>query len=96
MKKAYRSILKKSPDFSFSRSVTPSVYQTRALKQQFIPGVGAYQESDNAYKKYSITRARAAVIFPYNIKRFTETIMDKSKNTPGPGSYDIIPPIKRY
>ena len=51
IKKAYKNIMKNSPNYSFTRSKTPSVYHVKAAKSQYIPGVGAYKGSDTAFKK---------------------------------------------
>lgn len=96
VQKAYSRVLKNSPNYSFSRSKTPSMYQIKAQNSKAIPGVGAYKGSDNAYMKFSLRKERTPLIMPYKIRRFTETIIENSKKMPGPGSYDIIPPLAKF
>lgn len=96
MQNAYNKVLNNSPNYTFSRSKTPSLYEIRALQSKAIPGVGAYKESDNAYMKFSLKKQRTPIIMPYKIRRFTETVIANSKNSPGPGSYNIIPAIAKY
>ena len=93
---AIKKTMKNSPNFSFGRSKTPSVYHFIALKAKSTPGVGAYKESDEAFKTFALSKSRSPVIFPYKIKRFIERVMHESKATPGPGSYEIIPPLKKF
>lgn len=96
VEKAINRISNNSPNYTFSRSKTPSLYGIKALKNNSVPGVGFYKESDSAYMKFSLRKEKTPIIMPYKIRRFTETVIENSKNSPGPGSYDIIPPIAKY
>jgi hypothetical protein len=92
--KAMGRVLKNSPNYSFSRSKTPSVYHVKALRAKAIPGVGAYKNSDTAFNKFSLRRDRTPIIMPYKIKRFTELVIENSKKVPGPGAYENVLPMK--
>ena len=96
IQKAFQRILKNSPNFSFSRSKTPSMYEVQASRKKNIPGIGTYKNSDSGFLKYRVTRSRAAVIYPYKVTTFTDSVIKKSRETPGPGAYEIIPPLKKY
>jgi hypothetical protein len=93
---AYKKTIKSSESHAFSKSKgkNDSIYQ-RAKITGFVPGVGAYKELDTAYNNLVFKKPRTAVILPYKSKGFTDDIVKRSKETPGPGAYYIGPPIKK-
>lgn len=92
---AARKVLKNSPNYTFSRSKTPSIYHLKALKNKSIPGVGSYKEPEVAYSKFMLKKERTPIIMPYKIKRFTEMVIENSKKIPGPGAYENVLPMKK-
>ena len=61
-----------------------------------MPGVGTYKDVERAYKNYAVIKKdRTPVILPYKSKGFTDDLVKRSKETPGPGAYYIGPPIKK-
>lgn len=77
-----------SPKYSFPKST-----RNKPKQRQSTPGVGSYREADKAYLKYSMKKVKAAVIFAHKIPSFTESVIKQSAGVPGPGSYNIGPPI---
>lgn len=84
---ALSNTMKVSPKYSFPKSA-----RTLPKPKHLTPGVGSYKGAENAQIKYTKAKTKAAVIFPYKAKGFTETVMKNSTNTPGPGAYNIGPP----
>ena len=80
---------------SFSKSNSPSPLHNS--KNSNFPTVGSYREVEKGYDKVvKFTRQRTAVILPYRNKGFLDDMMRRSKETPGPGAYNVGPPSKIY
>lgn len=94
--KAYRRTMSVSESHAFSKSKAVNAVHMRAKQLSYVPGVGAYKDVDKAFTNFAvIKKERTTVIFPYKAKGFTDDIVKRSKETPGPGSYYIGPPIKK-
>jgi hypothetical protein len=93
--KGSRRTMSASISHSFSKSSGSNSIHKRAKDTSFVPGVGTYQNVESAYSKYMIKKSRTPVIFPYKSKGFTDDLVRRSKETPGPGSYNIGPPINK-
>lgn len=93
--KALRSTMETRPKYSFPKTKLPSSMTSKSLSKHATPGVGAYKESDKAYFKHLTKKTRTALILPYKIQSFTDMIIKQSSQTPGPGAYNIIPPLKK-
>jgi len=94
--KAYKKTHSSSVSHSFSKSKekSGSIYE-KVNQTKFVPGVGAYKDVEKAFSGYHVVkRSRATVILPYKAKGFTDDIVKRSKETPGPGAYYVGPPIK--
>jgi hypothetical protein len=94
---AYKKTHSSSVSHSFTKGkdTTGSIY-SKVDQTKFVPGVGTYQDAEKAFKEYHVVkRPRAAVILPYKAKGFTDDIVKRSKETPGPGAYYVGPPIKK-
>lgn len=93
----YKLMMKSSVSHSFSKSNTPSPLHCKIEETKYFPGVGSYQNLDKAYACLnSYKRVRTAVILPYKNKGFADDDIKRSKETPGPGAYNIGPPKKLY
>ena len=90
IEKALSKTLNSSPKYSFPKSKT-----AKNTGRLLTPGVGTYKDSDLGFFKNMVKKNRATVIFPYKIKGFTETVVKNAKLTPGPGAYNIGPPVKQ-
>lgn len=94
--KAYKKTHSASVCHSFSKckDTSGSIYE-KVNQTKFVPGVGAYKDVEKAFSGYHVVkRPRATVILPYKAKGFTDDIVKRSKETPGPGAYYVGPPIK--
>ena len=81
---------------SFSKSTESNSIHQRARQTSYVPGVGFYKDAEKAYKNFTvIKKERNQIILPYKAKGFTDDIVKRSKETPGPGAYYIGPPIKK-
>ena len=81
---------------SFSKSRTPSPLYQQGELNKLLPGVGSYQNLEKAYTKHQIIkRERTTVILPYKSKGFADDAIKRAKEVPGPGSYNIGPPVNR-
>ena len=81
---------------TFSKSKATNAIHLRAKQLSYVPGVGAYKDADKPYTNHTvIKKERTTVIMPYKAKGFTDDIVKRSKETPGPGAYYIGPPIKK-
>ena len=79
---------------SFSKSKDSNSFHSK--QNSFVPGVGTYKDVERAYKNYAVIKKdRTPVILPYKSKGFTDDLVKRSKETPGPGAYYIGPPIKK-
>ncbi|CAG9322604.1 unnamed protein product [Blepharisma stoltei] len=82
--------------FIIPKSKTPNAVNLRAHLTRFIPPVGNYKDIDLAYTKNHIfKRDRTAVINPYKTKSLLDEVQKNASWVPGPGSYDIVPPISK-
>jgi hypothetical protein len=89
IEKAMSRTLNSSPRYSFPKSKSDK-RATRLLT----PGVGTYKAAEAGFFNNMVKKTRAAVIFPYKVKGFTETVTKSAMLTPGPGAYNIGSPIK--
>lgn len=87
--KALSKMISQTPKYTIPKAKTPKA------SGKSTPGVGSYKDSETGFFKHVAKRNRAAVILPYKIKGFTDTIVKNAVKTPGPGAYNIIPPIKK-
>lgn len=95
--KAYKKTHSTSVSHSFTkcRDTTGSIY-SKVDQTKFVPGVGAYKDVEKAFSGYHVLkRPRAAIIFPYKAKGFTDDLVKRSRETPGPGAYYVGPPQKK-
>ena len=60
-----------------------------------LPGVGAYKEVDAAYRNLVMKRTRVVTVLPYKFQRFADEIANNKKWVPGPGAYNIGPPLNK-
>jgi hypothetical protein len=88
IEKAMVKVMTSTPKFSFPKSKSPK------MPSRGGPGVGTYRDVDVGFFKHVAKRNRVAVITPYKIKGYTETIIKNAEKIPGPGAYNIIPPLK--
>ena len=93
--KALLKTMECRPKYSFPKSKTPSSMNSKNLTKNMTPGVGAYKESDKAYFKHLTKKTRTAIILPYKLKTYTDMIVKQAAQTPGPGAYNIIPPLPK-
>ena len=84
------ALRKKTPDAVFGKSKLVNTFQMHAQSKKFVPGVGAYKDSDRAYKSNIVWRKeRVPFISNSKLVRFTESAGKEKQWVPGPGSYNI-------
>ena len=94
LSKGYKRTMSTSVCHSFSKSKEENSVHLRAKQTSYVPGVGSYKDVEKAYSNFVvIKKERTPVIFSYKAKGFTDDIVKRSKETPGPGAYYIGPPI---
>jgi hypothetical protein len=97
VKKGLKLVMNNSISHAFSRSNSPSVIMKRAEDTKNVPAVGSYKNLDCVYKSERIYRNdRSVIILPYKHKGFAYDEIQRSKDTPGPGAYNIGPPARIY
>lgn len=97
---AESALKKNSPNmnknFVIPKSNSPNAVSLRAHLTRLIPPVGFYKNIDLAYTKNIIFKKnRSPVITPYKIKSQLDELQKISATIPGPGSYNIGPPIRK-
>ena len=87
---------KKAYTAFFPKSTAPNAIQQKAIANKFVPGVGFYKNIDNAFTSYIvIPKERTTLISKSAFSRYSE-IAAKSKSwVPGPGAYEILPPMRK-
>jgi hypothetical protein len=83
-----------SPATVFSRSYTSSPLEANAKISKAVPPVGSYKNLEKTYQKLNFKNDRSPIILPYKSKGAFDDCVKRSKQTPGPGSYNIGPPSK--
>lgn len=87
-----KSLRKKTPDPAQSKQKRDSYFHVRAQSTRYVPGVGAYKDTDRAFHNHIVWhKDRTPHISKYNFTRFTESVAKDKQWVPGPGSYNIIP-----
>lgn len=90
------ALRKKTPEPSFSKAKTESVFYQKAKSSRYIPGVGTYKEKERAYTSNVVgKRGRVPYISKYKFTRFTEAVSKEKQWVPGPGSYEVVPYAKK-
>ncbi len=90
VQKGYNLTVLNPPRYSFAKSRT----EKNIVNKSFTPGVGSYQGVEKAFFNSMVKKVRAAMILPYKLKGFAETVIHNNKDVPGPGTYNILPIIK--
>uniref|UniRef100_A0A7S3I9R6 Sperm-tail PG-rich repeat-containing protein 2 n=1 Tax=Fabrea salina TaxID=342563 RepID=A0A7S3I9R6_9CILI len=86
---------KSSPRHTFKKSNSPSSFAMAADATKHVPGVGNYTLAQKPFESYLIgKKSRTAVISKYQFKRFSEDFSSQKKWVPGPGSYEILRPVR--
>lgn len=71
-----KSVLKSSRSYSVPRNKPVGALSMRAQQTKFVPGVGAYPDSEQAYSKFHVMKkGRMAVILPYKTQSFTDIVI---------------------
>ena len=79
----------------FPKSNSPNTIQVRAKLTQFVPGVGFYKNVENAYTQNIVKpKGRSARIYNSKFKRFSDEVAKGKSWVPGPGAYNILPPLR--
>jgi hypothetical protein len=80
----------------FPKSKAPSLIEQTALRSKFIPDVGFYKNIDSAYNKYLvIPKERFTQFSKSSFSRYSEVAAKSKSWVPGPGAYDILPPMRK-
>ena len=87
---------KKIYETFFPKSTLPNAIQQKALATKFVPGVGYYKNVDNAYTHHIvIPRERATQISKSAFSRYSDMAAKSKSWIPGPGAYEILPPLRK-
>lgn len=80
----------------FPKSKAPNSIEQSANRSKFVPGVGFYKNIDSAYTQHIvIPKDRFTKISKSAFSRYSD-IAAKSKSwVPGPGAYEILPPMRK-
>ncbi|CAG9322589.1 unnamed protein product [Blepharisma stoltei] len=90
------STMRRSPNALFPKSNPPNAIHRRAATTKFVPGVGAYKDVEKAYTGHIVKRKeRIPFISPYKFTRFSDAEAKNHNWVPGPGSYEIMPPMRK-
>lgn len=91
LEKSLMAVEPKSPGPIFLKSKKVSKFQKDAEKMKFVPGVGAYENVEKAFKKFVITKKDGNVFTSRaRLVRSTERAEKDKRWVPGPGSYNAI------
>jgi hypothetical protein len=92
--KAMAKTMTSGPKYSFPKSKSRKNASTKGI-QEFTPGVGSYKNADTAFFKHLKQKTRAAVILPYKLQSFTDSVVKRASQVPGPGAYSLVPELKK-
>ena len=88
----YDQTMQRSRSCVISKAKRESLATEQALKKSNFPAPNAYGDTNKTFKLAMETKPRLASIYPYKFQRFTEGVMKRAANSPGPGSYEVGPP----
>lgn len=91
LEKSFTFVRNKTPEPIFLKAKKFCTFQKIAEKMKFVPGVGAYENVEKAYKKFIVTQ-NSGKVFTSKAKliRMTEQAGKEKSWIPGPGSYDAV------
>ena len=93
--KAKYLTLSGSSRFSFPKSKSPDAISLNAFYTKGVPGVGSYPEAYNCMSLATlVSKSNRKIIRPYKTKRFLDDVIKMGAKIPGPGSYNIGPPVQ--
>ena len=91
LEKNFGAVEARTPGPIFLKSKRVSKFQKDAEKTKFVPGVGAYENVEKAYKKFVIMKKDGNVFTSKaRLIRSTERAQNEKRWVPGPGSYNAI------
>lgn len=79
----------------FPKSKAPNLIEQNALRTKFVPDVGFYKNINSAYDKYIvIPKDRFTHFSKSSFSRYSDMAAKSKSWVPGPGAYDILPPMR--